>query len=175
MSIGFPKGWSDFKFRIFINKSVNQVFEAWTKSGILEQWFFESAKYYNQIGEEINPSESVSNGCLYEFKWYGWDHIQKGKIISVEADNHFRFEFFPAGIVNIDFVRVTKDKTEVILAQSEIPHDSEENIKNYFYGCSLGWSFWLVNLKSWLEHGIVLNEFEHPYGGDNRIYELVNH
>jgi len=45
----------------------------------------------------------------------------------------------------------------------------------YHYGCSTGWTFWLANLKAWLEHGILLNDrgtdlLEDPRAG----YEFVN-
>jgi len=42
-------------------------------------------------------------------------------------------------------------------------------------GCSQGWSFWMVNLKAWLEHGILLNEkeaIEQELGIDSA--EIVN-
>jgi hypothetical protein len=29
---------------------------------------------------------------------------------------------------------------------------------NIHVGCSNGWTFWLANLKAFLEHGILLNE-----------------
>jgi hypothetical protein len=34
-------------------------------------------------------------------------------------------------------------------------------------GCSNGWTFWLANLKAYLEHGILLHETEE----DLRSYE----
>jgi hypothetical protein len=45
------------------------------------------------------------------------------------------------------------------LRQFEIPTD-EENKLNIHHGCSNGWTFWLANLKAYLEHGILLNETE---------------
>jgi len=45
------------------------------------------------------------------------------------------------------------------LNQSKIPLDEKSKLE-IFYGCSNGWAFWLTNLKSFLEHGILLNETE---------------
>lgn len=173
--MSFPIGWSSFTFRIFIHKPENEVFEAWAKSENLEAWFFKSAKFINSIGESLNSSESASNNCTYEFIWHGWDTVQKGKIIDVETNKRFKFEFQPAGIVDLTFKKCDDSKTELILTQTEIPHGSEKEIKDFYYGCSLGWSFWMVNLKAWLEHGILLNEFDHPYTTPELIYQLVNH
>lgn len=173
--MSFPTGWSSFTFRIFIHKPVNEVFEAWTRSRNLEAWFFKSAKFVNSGGEGLSASESATKDCSYEFKWHGWDAVQKGKVIEVETNARFKFEFLPAGIVDIEYKSISESKTELILTQSEIPHGSEKEIKDFYYGCSLGWSFWMVNLKAWLEHGILLNEFDHPYTNPDLIYQLVNH
>jgi len=43
------------------------------------------------------------------------------------------------------------------------------------YGCSNGWTFWLANLKAYLEHGILLNETEIDLRGEELAgYEFVN-
>ena len=46
--------------------------------------------------------------------------------------------------------------TEVTLVQDNIPTD-EESRMNLFVGCITGWTFWLTNLKAYLEHGITLH------------------
>ena len=43
------------------------------------------------------------------------------------------------------------------LRQYNIPTDPESTL-NIHFGCSNGWTFWLANLKAWLEHGIHLGE-----------------
>ena len=50
-----------------------------------------------------------------------------------------------------------KNSVLVTLKQSNIPTD-DKNKMNIHVGCSNGWSFWLANLKAFLEHGILLNE-----------------
>ncbi|MBT8283480.1 MAG: SRPBCC domain-containing protein, partial [Muriicola sp.] len=49
------------------------------------------------------------------------------------------------------------DQVLVTLIQTNIPTD-EKNKMNIHVGCSNGWTFWLANLKAYLEHGILLNE-----------------
>lgn len=33
----------------------------------------------------------------------------------------------------------------------------EENVRKIYVDCITGWTFWLTNLKAWLEHGITLH------------------
>jgi len=61
----------------------------------------------------------------------------------------------------------------VSLSQSEIPQDEKSKLE-IFYGCSNGWTFWLANLKAYLEHGILLNETKIDLRGfDLAGYEFV--
>ncbi len=43
--------------------------------------------------------------------------------------------------------------------QFEIPIDEDSKLEVHC-GCSNGWTFWLTNLKAFVEHGILLNETE---------------
>ncbi len=62
----------------------------------------------------------------------------------------------------------------VTLKQFEIPEDDESKLKIHF-GCSNGWTFWLTNLKAYLEHGILLNETEIDLKGNELSgYLFVN-
>ena len=45
------------------------------------------------------------------------------------------------------------------LKEYEIPTD-EKSKMDIYNGCSNGWTFWLANLKAYIEHGILLNETE---------------
>ena len=47
----------------------------------------------------------------------------------------------------------------VTLKQYDMPTDEKTKLDIY-NGCSCGWTFWLANLKAFLEHGILLNEKE---------------
>lgn len=51
----------------------------------------------------------------------------------------------------------TNGTTLLTLRQYEMATD-EETKMNLYNGCSCGWTFWLANLKAYLEHGILLNE-----------------
>jgi len=80
---------------------------------------------------------------------------------------------FESSKVSIE-LQPKNNATLVILTQFEIPINDESKLKIYF-GCSNGWTFWLTNLKAFVEHGILLNETkinlqENELAG----YEFVN-
>ena len=175
MSDFFGEGWSEFTFRVFVAASRQTVFQHWATSGGLEKWFFEEAEYLDAEGAVRESDAHVQAGDGCRWKWHGWDHTHEGTITEVGADEFMEFTFPPAGTVRIQFVDRGAERTEVVLTQSGIPHSSDKEIKDFYYGCSLGWSFWLVNLKAFLEHGIVLNELDHPYTDQKTICQLVNH
>ena len=138
----------------------------------MEEWFLKKAQFFKN-DKALSKGEKATKDCIFEWTWYGWpEMIQKGEMLEVVENEKIVFSFDPAGIVTIDIEKVDDNWTQLILQQSGIPTD-EESKKNFFYGCSLGWSFWLVNLKAWLEHGILLDEREHNFD-DARRLEIVN-
>ena len=87
------------------------------------------------------------------------------KILEAKLNHSLKFDFSPSGIVHIEFIEVSENRTELILHQTEIS-DANENDKKKYIGCSFGWSFWTSNLEVWLDHGIRLNEKTNPYIGE---------
>ena len=174
MSLSFGSTWSEFTRRIFINAPITETYRAWAIQGNMEKWFLKRAQFFDSRGNARNAGESIESGDTYEWQWYTWPEFdQKGQVTELITNESIAFDFKPAGNVQIDFERVNDNRTQVILKQFEIPTD-EESKKSFFYGCSLGWSFWLVNLKAYLEHGIVLDEREVLFDGHRRL-EVVNH
>ena len=172
MSISFNNDWSQFTLRVFIRADKKIIFDAWTKQGGMEEWFLKRAQFFFN-DKPLHKGEIATKNCVFEWTWYGWpEMIQKGEMIEVVENEKIVFSFEPAGIVTIVFEEAEDNCTQLILQQTGIP-TTEEGKKNFFYGCSLGWSFWLVNLKAWLEYGILLDEREHNFD-DARKLEIVN-
>jgi hypothetical protein len=103
---------------------------------------------------------------VYEWSWFLYPEIEKGKITIANGKDHFQFTF--AGQCFVD-VRLSEqyDHTVVELIQSNIPTDdvSKQEIR---LGCSSGWSFYMVNLKSVYEGGLDLRS------KDERLKPMVN-
>ena len=170
----FNQEWDVFTRRIFINIPIEKVYNAWAVQGEMEEWFLRKAQFSSLEGVARKRGERVQSEDTYSWIWHTWPEFdQKGEIFEAERPNKLSFSFGPAGRVDIEFTANGPDRTEVAITQSEIPTD-EKSKKSYFYGCSLGWSFWLVNLKAYLEHGILLDERDVIYS-DNRHMDIVNH
>lgn len=148
--------WSCFTRKIFIQSKVSRVYEAWAQTDIISKWFLRKAVYI-KADKIINASdENFQEGDQYEWYWHNWDEPQKGTISKAEEYRLISFDFGGAGLVEVS-LEETHDGTMLILTQSGIPSDDESK-KNFYFGCSHAWTFWLTNLKAYLEHGITLHE-----------------
>ena len=150
-----PIDWTNFKRKILIDTDLKKVYDAWTIPAQIRQWFLQEAKYVSEDGEQRGTAENYQKGDRYEWKWHNWDGIEKGKVLEANGIDRIEFEF-AEGVVSIDLEN-KEGRTLLTLEQRGIGTD-EVSRYNVFYGCSLGWSFWMVNIKAWLEHGITLNE-----------------
>ena len=105
--------------------------------------------------------------------WHNWDGQENGTILETNGRDLIRFSFAESCEVTITLEQ--REKAVLLsLTQSKIPEDEKSKLQ-IFYGCSNGWTFWLANLKSYLEHGILLNETEIDLRGfELSGYEFVN-
>lgn len=147
--------WTRFQKRIHIQKPIKEVYDSWTTKSSIEKWFLERANYQDHDGRARKPDEKAQQGDLFIWKWNNWDFEEKGEILKANGKDSLSFTFGKAGNVHVEL----KEKggiTEIILIQDQIPTDDKSR-KELFVGCSTGWTFWLANLKAWLEHGITLH------------------
>jgi uncharacterized protein YndB with AHSA1/START domain len=138
--------WSQFVLRIFINKPVSRVFEAWTNDKIVSKWF--------TIKTVIEPKK---NGRIY-FEWLAGDKME-AKVLSISKNRFFTFPFGNKG--EKVTVRFRKDGKGCVceLHQFDMP-TTPISRWNMHRGCLQGWTFFMTNLKSFLEHGIDLRGFD---------------
>lgn len=147
--------WSSFRKRITIEKPMQEVYYFWaTKKGI-ESWFLEKADYRDEANKFRKPNESVKQGDAFTWKWHNWDFEESGTILKENGVDLISFTFGSGGYVTVNLIPVEAG-TEVILTQENIPTDDKAKI-DFFVGCSNGWTFWLTNLKAWMEYRITLN------------------
>ncbi|MEQ9580554.1 MAG: hypothetical protein RIM68_00055, partial [Arenibacter sp.] len=81
---------------------------------------------------------------------------EKGEITKANGKDFFEITFANVCKVSVSLKDSGKDIL-LTLKQYDIPTDDSSKL-NIHYGCSNGWTFWLANLKAYLEHGILLNE-----------------
>jgi uncharacterized protein YndB with AHSA1/START domain len=148
------KNWKTFTKRIVINKSIDSVYHCWATQNQIEAWFLEKAVFISG-GNQRKPDELVEKGDKFYWKWNNWDFTERGQVLEANGKDMISFTFGSGGIVSVRLKEV-KDGTEVELTQSDIPTDEKSKME-IFVGCITGWTFWLTNLKAYLEFNITLH------------------
>jgi uncharacterized protein YndB with AHSA1/START domain len=146
--------WSSFTKRILIEGPMEKIYRCWATQSEIEIWFLETAEYFSN-GKLRQPDDLVQKGDQFSWKWNNWDFTEKGEILDANGIDLISFTFGAGGRVIVQL----KDKsgmTEVILTQDEIPTDDKSKME-IFVGCNTGWTFWLTNLKAYVEHDITLH------------------
>lgn len=146
--------FSHFTRKIKIRSSCNQLWPLWRSSYGITQWFLQQCTFTDTLGKPRSPEEPCQAGDRYNWKWYNWDTVENGLILAAD-ETQMLFEF--AGSKVRVVLEESRDEVVLCLTQFDIPEDRESQLKIHF-GCSNGWSFWLTNLKAFVEHGILLNE-----------------
>jgi uncharacterized protein YndB with AHSA1/START domain len=147
--------WSFFTKRIYLHSSLEEAYAAWSVPEKIETWFLEKPFFIDQ-GKKIKASQQVAKGYHFRWKWHNWELEEAGKVLHANGKDEIIFTFGVGGEVAIKLVP-HHTSIELILTQKNIPTD-EESRMNIFVGCATGWTFWLTNLKAWLEYGITLHE-----------------
>lgn len=148
------KKWNTFKKRILVNKPIEDVYSCWSTKLQIETWFLEKADFQSN-NEQRKPDELVQKGDKFDWKWNNWDFTEKGKILEANGKDSISFTFGSGGNVHIS-LKTIDSSTEITLIQDEIPTD-EKSKMDIFVGCITGSTFWLTNLKAYLEYGITLH------------------
>ncbi|MFD0964213.1 SRPBCC family protein [Pseudofulvibacter geojedonensis] len=165
--------WSSFTKKIHLKKNIQTVYNAWASSEIICTWFLREAVFTDTNGKPRKQNENTEKGDSYSWKWHNWDGEEKGTILEANGKDKLVFSFAGDAQVNIQLTQ-KEDHTLLELTQSNIPTDDTNKFKLYC-GCSNGWTFWIANLKAYLEHGILLHETDLGYlNGQLDCHEYIN-
>lgn len=166
--------WDRFKRSIFIDAPSEKIFNAWVIPDQIETWFLKRAVFRDREGVERAGDTTIESGDSYAWNWWNYSITEEGRIITVDKNSkHLEFNFAKECIVTVN-VNNVKGDTLLTLEQKNIPTD-EDNRRNIHMGCSQGWSFWMANLKAWLEHGILLHDQESTHRTEDYGFcELIN-
>ena len=147
---------------------MEKLYWCWTTKEGICSWFLKNAEYLRN-GMSLQENETIKEGDNYTWFWHNWDGREEGSILETNGKDLIRFSF--AGSCEVE-VKLEQRETAILLSlkQSKIPQDEKSKLE-IIYGCSNGWTFWLANLKAYLEHGILLNETEI----DLRAFELAGY
>ena len=149
--------WHSFEKKIYIKSTAKRLYPLWATEKGITSWFLSQAKFKDKSGALRNKQDFVQIGDTYTWHWHNWDGKAEGTITRANGKDFLEFTFEGSK------VSVTlEEKNNVVivsLKQFEIPEEDESKLRIHF-GCSNGWTFWLTNLKAFVEYGILLNETE---------------
>ena len=165
--------FESFVKKIYIRATLEKLYGCWaTQEGICS-WFLREAVYRTEDGKQRGPDEKIQVGDRYTWRWFNWDGEESGEILEANGNDTLTFSFADFCNVTVSLQREGEDIL-LTLEQSNIPTD-EESKMNIHVGCSNGWTFWLANLKAYLEHGILLHETGKDLGSDPLAgFQFVN-
>ncbi|MCH8011511.1 MAG: SRPBCC domain-containing protein [Candidatus Marinimicrobia bacterium] len=146
--------WTTFTRKIAVKAKLSDIYDAWTIPSEIEKWFLSNANYYDENTNPIERESNIEKDHSYEWSWYLYDIVEKGKITEANGKDFLQFTFAGECIVDIKLIQ-QKEYVVVELTQKNIPEDDESK-RNIRLGCDSGWSFFLVNLKSVYEGGLDL-------------------
>jgi uncharacterized protein YndB with AHSA1/START domain len=158
--------WTRFTKRIAVKAPLEALYNAWTQSAELERWFLQTARFLDSAGNPMDGREPTAAGMTYEWTWFLYDGLEKGMVLQANGRDHFQFTFAGDCVVDVS-LKEEYLYTVVELTQSNIPTDDESK-ERIRLGCSSGWSFYFVNLKSVYEGGLDLRS------KDERLRPMVN-
>lgn len=149
--------WESFTKKIYIKSKVENLYTLWTSSEGLTKWFLRDAEFKSSGGQVRQVSELTQQGDFYIWKWHNWDGQEEGQVLQANGKDYIEITFSSCKVsVHLES---KNNKTLVTLRQFEIPTDSKSRLEIH-QGCSNGWTFWLANLKAYVEYGVLLNETE---------------
>jgi uncharacterized protein YndB with AHSA1/START domain len=148
--------WIRFTKRITINAVTNEIFNAWTTQSGLEKWFLRKAEFTDSSNNIRDRNSSIQSGDVYEWFWFGYPDSSRehNTILESNGNDYIKFGFSGGCIVSVT-IKDENNQTICELSQDMTPAEEDER-KMFFIECSLGWTFYLTNLKSVLEGGIDL-------------------
>ncbi len=165
MSVMGSYDWSNFKQRIPIRASREEIYRALATLTGLQRWFLRVAEFSKSDGLLRGADSPVEVGDTYRWLWYGYPNSveERGKVLEAVNNDHVRFTF--AGGCNVRMSIIEENGTLIVeLIQDNIPLDEDSRVSLHLE-CSTGWTFYLANLKSMLEGGIDLRNKDEAIRG----------
>jgi uncharacterized protein YndB with AHSA1/START domain len=147
-----------FTKKIYIKAPLEKLYWCWGSPEGLCSWFLKEATFTDEKGGERQSSELVQAGDRYLWRWHNWDGKEEGSVLSANGKDSLEITFAGKSHVSVQLIP-GKNTVLVVLKQYHIPTDEESKL-HIHVGCSNGWTFWLANLKAYLEHGVLLHERE---------------
>ena len=121
----------------YIDAKVSVVFNSLSNSQTLAKWFLKSATLERKKGGK------------YSFAWLGVDFKQDGNVLNFKENEKLTIEWPSAGEESIVTFTTKKEGKGTMLTMVQSGYkDDERKLMT-----AIGWTYYLMNLKSVLENG----------------------
>ncbi|HER00156.1 MAG TPA: SRPBCC domain-containing protein [candidate division Zixibacteria bacterium] len=148
--------WSQFTLNIAIKAAPSKVYKAWTDSKEICKWFAYDAEVEPKKGGKFSLTDIYGNSFDMQ-------------MLGARKDSRIHFTF-----------GMNDEQVEVKLKKSgrytvcELHQFNMKTSPNHKWDTHMeqraGWTFFLTNLKAWLEHGIDLRSHDDKWGyADNFV------
>lgn len=168
--------WTQFTQNEYVKASKEEIFRKWATAKGITEWFIALAEYKDQNARIRDPKEIVHAGDHYTWIFYT-GFTMTGKILEVKENELFKFTFGKKEPDSDEDVIVTvrfhkqKDRVRIEMFQENIADNNYGHI-HYNMSCQLGWSYFMMNLRSIYESGYDLREKEKDLAEKSRAYTL---
>lgn len=141
-----------FELCIWITGDASRVRDAWCSSEEIQKWFLARAENRDALGAITDEAKREGR---FEWEWIEGS-TDRGTYLRVENDL-LEFGWYEDG--GRVLVTWEQDGGEVMVKLRQEMHEGDlEKRAMIQHGCHLGWTFFLTNLKAWIEAGIDLRE-----------------
>jgi hypothetical protein len=148
--------WKEFRRSVLVSPSLETALPLLNTAEGLSRWFIGTCRFYRGDAEPRGPNEPAQSGDGFEWMWLNKPLKLDGAVLEV-GSNSIRYTFGAAGHV-VFSAREENGRVRVSIEQA-LDGDSEYNSEDWV-NCYVCWSFFLLNLKSVIEHHTDLRERE---------------
>jgi len=134
------------------------VYAAFATAEGLAGWMSMEAVLIDREGKELDPGAVAGRGDRFRLLWHT-EHTEEGKYLEANGTDAIHYTFGEGVAVRISLEGMEDGSVMVTVEQTQDRSD-EENLQ-MMLGFSVGWSFYLANLKSVLEGGLDLRNYTH--------------
>lgn len=179
---GSTRDWLGFTQAIHIRAGVPAVWRAIATCEGMEQWFLRRCEAFTADGRAWPRDRAFEGAARIRMTWIcagqpdgsgvvrADDLAEEDSIETCEPPQRLRLGWYEdKGWVEFRVIARTDGRTTLELEQRMHPHGDFAFLEGVYVGCQQGWTFYLANLKSVLEHGKDLREEAPDRKG------LVNH
>lgn len=143
-----------FDLSIFVESDFQSVDHAIRTKAGLESWFLKRVDFVDTRSDARGENELVAVGDAYWWEWFDGT-IEQGNILT-SGEGFLEFSFGRDTTVTLESEPVG-DGVLVKLSQIQEMRDDELRQRAYV-SCIQAWTFFLANLKAYLEHKVDLRE-----------------